>query len=119
MPLSTLINRPCTITRRSESGTTDEFGNDISKEETVETVYELQQRPAEDRETDDELAQAQLVAFFLPGTQLGSGDNVTDGLDGLQREVVGEPWQARNPRTKEPSHVEATLTRVAAAGDGQ
>lgn len=118
MPLSDLLNRPCTITRRSQSGTTDDYGNDIPAETTVETVCELQQR---DRRADSEPDLAgelsdTLWLLVLPAeTDIDTGDVVE--VDGLVYEMFGDPWLARNPRTGEESHVECTLRRTASAED--
>jgi hypothetical protein len=118
MPLEDLLNRPCTITRRSESGTIDDYGNDIPDEETVETVCELQQRT---RLTDGEpagqgeLSDTRWLLVLPAGTDIRTGDTVE--VDGQVYEMFGDPWPARNPRTQEESHVECNLRRTAGTGD--
>jgi hypothetical protein len=93
----------------------DEYGDEIPTETTVETVGELQQQ----QRTEQDLARRDLrhpLAADPPGRdQIGTGDSVE--VDGHEYEVVGEPWAARNPRTRAESHVEATLRRVAGSED--
>lgn len=110
--LSQLINRPATLLRRSASGT-DELGNETQVDDAVETVVELQQRQSD--EHDNTVSDTDWVAFFLPGEDVRSGDAVV--VDGFKYEVVGDPWQARNPRTQAASHVEAGLRRTAGSED--
>lgn len=113
--LSTLINRPCVITRRLSTGSEDDYGNLIPDESTIETVCELQQKQRTEPAGQGELSDTQWTLFLLPGDTLRTGDVVT--VDDEDYEVVGEPWQARNPRTQLLSHVEATLRRTASTGD--
>ena len=116
MPLASMLNRTCTIIRRSESGSTDRYGNDIPSEDLIPSVCEVQQqRRTEDRERG-EASEADWLGIFPAGTDLDTGDAVeVDGLGTF--EMVGAPWPARNPRTQAESHVEATLRMTAGAGD--
>lgn len=111
--IAQLINRECQIVQRSASGDTDELGNEIPGETVVETVIELQQRRAD--EHDDAVSDTDWVAFFLPTEDVRSGDAVV--VDGYKYEVVGDPWEARNPRTQASSHIEAGLRRTAGPED--
>lgn len=116
--LSDLINRPCVILRRLEGATTDDYGNEIPVEESVETVCELQLRTSRgDSEPggQGEFSDTDWLLFLLPGTEIRTGDSVE--VDGQTYEMVGDPWHARNPRTQQPSHVEAQLRRTASTGD--
>lgn len=116
MSISTLVNRTCTITRRSPSAAKDTYGNAIPGTSTVTTVCEIQQQPRRaDAETTDDLSDTLWLGIFLPGTAIDASDAVT--VDGLKYEVSGAPWPARNPRTRAVSHIEANLRRVAAATD--
>lgn len=116
MSLTSLINRPCLLIRRSESGDTDDYGNDIATETIVATVCEIQQIRRTEPATEGELSQGDWVAFFLPGTALDTSDAIeVDGLGTF--ELVGGPWVVRNPRTQQESHVEASLRRTAGAED--
>lgn len=113
--LSTLINRPCTITRRLPSGAEDEIGNLIASEEVIETVCELQQQQRTEPTGQGELSDTRWLLILPAGTSLHGGDTVT--VDDESYELVGEPWHARNPRTRTESHVEATVRRTAGPGD--
>lgn len=113
--LSTLLNRPMTILRRTASGTTDAYGADIPGTTEVEVVGELQQQRRDEPATEGELSDTRWLAIFPAGTSIDTGDAVA--CDGETFEVVGDPWAARNPRTQVVSHVEATLRRTATAGD--
>ena len=116
--LSQLINRPCVIHRRLDTGTTDDYGNLIPDTLDVAAVCELQLRTSRgDNEPDrlGELSDTDWVAYFLPGTVINTGDTLE--VDGQRYEMVGEPWHARNPRTQQASHIEAFLRRTASTGD--
>jgi hypothetical protein len=115
MTLSELINRDCSITRRTASGSTDDYGNEVATETTVDTVCELQQRNRSEPDAAGEFSDADWMLILPAGTEITTADTVT--VDGQDYEVVGDPWPARNPRTREPSHVEATVRRTAGAFD--
>jgi hypothetical protein len=115
--LARLINRPCTIVRRSGSGDVDELGDEVEGETRVESVCEVQQRQREEPAALGEISDTRWVAFLPAGTEIDTGDAID--LDGDLYELVGDPWRARNPRTGAESHVEATVRRVAGAGEGQ
>ena len=112
--LSQLINRDCTILRRSASGSEDDYGNEIQTDHVEQTVVEIQQRVR--KEHDDAVADTDWIGFFLPGEDVQSGDAIV--LDGHKFEVVGDPWPVRNPRTQAESHVEAGLRRTGGAEAG-
>jgi hypothetical protein len=117
--LSMLLNRPCTITRRSASSTQiDASGDAVISTSTVTTVCELQQSPRHaDAEpaNEGELSDTQWLLVLPAGTVIDTGDKVT--VDGQAFEMYGAPWPARNPRTGVASHVECTVRRTAGAGD--
>lgn len=119
MPISTLLTRQCTITRRSASATLiDESGDAVITTSTVTTVCELQQSPRHaDAEpaTQGEFSDTQWLLVLPAGTVIDTGDKVTVG--GQAFEMYGAPWPARNPRTGVESHVECTVRRTAGAGD--
>lgn len=110
MTLTALLNRTCTIIRRSESGSTDELGNEIPDEEAVETVCELQQRNRSEQGNQGEVSSTDWLLILPADTDIGTGDAVV--VDEEVYEMVGDPWPARNPRTATESHVEASLRRV-------
>lgn len=115
MTLAQLLNQPCTITRRADGDTTNRYGNNVDDAETIETVCELQQRQRSEDTDGGELGRSAWLLVLPAGTDVRLGDAVT--IDGTVYEVQGEPWQARNPRTGEDSHVEATLERTAGTAD--
>lgn len=108
--LNSLINRPCKIVRRSPSGEIDEYGDEEPTEAIVDTVCEIQQRARDEDELAGELSDTLWTVFFLPGEQVGTGDQLI--VDGQVYEFVGEPWDARNPRLQAASHIEATVRRT-------
>lgn len=116
MSLSQLLNRTCWIVQRSDDGDTDELGNEKPSEAELESVCEIQQNRRDEDESQGELSASDWLGVFPAGTALDTGDAVI--VDGLGRfELIGAPWQVRNPRTQTESHVEATLRRVAGAED--
>lgn len=114
--LTDLLNLPVTLVQRDESGDADERGNDIPTETLVETVGELQQRRRREPDDAGELSDADWLLILPADTTIRTGDGVI--ANGQHFEVVGDPWLARNPRTRAASHVEATLRRTAGAEDG-
>lgn len=116
--LSTLLNRPCTITRRSFGDEVDERGDYIATESAVETVCELQQKQRSEPEDQGELSDTTWLLILPAGTAIDTGDAVTMTDTGEEFEMVGDPWPARNPRTRAESHVEATVRRTAGDLDG-
>lgn len=116
MTLSTLINRPCTIVQRSASGETDIYGDAVPGETRVDAVCELQQTRRDEPDAQQGgLADTVWTAFLLPEAQIDSGDRLV--VDGVEYEVVGDPWVARNPRAQADSHIEVTLERTAGSED--
>jgi hypothetical protein len=114
--IASLINRPCTITHRSEGEEKNEYGNAAPKEETIETVCELQQTQGFRSESEDQVSDNRWLLILPAGTSVGAADTVT--IDGDDYEFLAAPWPARNPRTGTASHIEATVCRTAAMGDG-
>lgn len=115
--LSQLINRPCTITRRGESGEQDDYGNEEPSVAQVDTVCDIQQ--VRRTELDDaEVSDTTWLLFLPPDTAIDTGDQVTIDDTGETFEMAGDPWPVRNPRTGVESHVEATVRRVAGDFDG-
>lgn len=113
--LATLINRDCSIIRRSPSGSEDAFGNEIQTETSVATVCDLQQQRADERNAQGETSYDEWIAFLLAGISIKTADTLV--VDGQEFEVIGDPWHARNPRTKSESHIEVRLRRTAGDED--
>lgn len=112
MPLANLLNRPCTITRRSSTSTRDEYGKKLKATTTLATVCELQQRSRDEQDNQGETSDTEWLLVLPAGTAIDTGDAVTVTGEGTF-ELVGAPWRARNPRTGAESHIEATLRRTA------
>lgn len=115
MSLAALLNRPLTLVRRSYLGETDEYGGDIPTETSVAVVGELQQVRRDEPDAEGELSDTMWTLFLPAGTDVNTGDAVI--CDGQVYEVVGDPWNARNPRTQVESHIECSLRRTGNAGD--
>jgi hypothetical protein len=99
--LADLLNRPTTIVHR----VSDEAFDAAYTESTTETVCELQQRVRTEREGVISITDWLLI---LPaGTPIDTNDQVI--VDGKRFEIEGDAWEARNPYTQQPSHVEASL----------
>lgn len=107
--LSTLLNLPCTILRRTSSGE-DAYGNTEKTDVAVETLCELQQTSRDEPDGQGELGVTTWLLVLPAGTIVETGDAVV--VDGHTYELVGPPWHARNPRTGLASHIEATVKRT-------
>lgn len=114
MTLSTLLGTACTIVRRSDSGSTDVYGNPTPTETLVQTTCSLQQRERSEDATAGELSETLWDLFLPTGTAIDTSDGVVIG--NAVYEVVGQPWNATEGTTS-VHHVEATLKRVAASED--
>lgn len=112
MALANLLNRTCTITRRSTSASEDDYGNAIDSQTNVQTVCEIQQRSRDEQDDQGETSDTLWLLVLPAGTAIDTSDKVS--VPGMgEFEMVGAPWPARNPRTQQESHVEATLRRTA------
>jgi hypothetical protein len=121
--LAQLLNRPCTVLHRTAGEAKDEYGNKIPVTEEIEGVCEVQESKrslsgrTSEPDSEGENSDAEWLGIFPAGTLLGAADTVrVEGIGAL--EVVGEPWEARNPRTQVVSHIEAPLRRTAGAEEG-
>lgn len=115
MSLAQLLNRSCTITHRVAGATRDEYGNNVPDETTTSTVCELQQRQRTET-PDGTIARASWLLVLPADTEIASGDTVTVGT--VAYEVDGDPWTARNPRTGDDSHIEATVILAGGTDEG-
>jgi hypothetical protein len=110
--LTNLLNLPCSIERRVASGE-DDYGNDTQTVTWAETVCELQQRQRDEPGEMGETSATDWRLYLPAGTDIDTSDTVI--VNDQIFEVVGDPWQARNPRTRQQSHVEATVRRTGEA----
>ena len=117
MSIATLISRNCTLLLRDESGTVDDYGNDIPSVTLLATVCELQPRRANEGDAAEEISEDDYVAYFLPGTDLSTADAVAMTDTGETFEFVGKPPVWRNPRTGANVYVEAFIRRTAGSED--
>ena len=113
MSIAGLLTLDCTITSRAGSGTVDDYGDETTDETTVTIVCELQQQQRNETTDPGTIADSTWLLILPAGITLGAADTVTIGGDAY--EVIGEPWQARNPRTQAASHIEATVRKVEGA----
>lgn len=114
--MNALINRPATLIRRTESGETDDYGNDIPNEDPVEIVAEVQQQDRSEPSQHPDVSNSNWLAFFQPGTVVHAADSLI--VDGVEYEVLGEPWPVRDPLSTLGDHIEATVRRVAGDEEG-
>ncbi|MES2867614.1 MAG: hypothetical protein V4703_12800 [Actinomycetota bacterium] len=115
MTLAALLNRECTLIQRIASGSTDRFGNPLRTDTPITTVCELQQTRRDEPSAAGELSITTWAVFLPAGTDINTGDVLI--VEGREYEIVGDPWEARNPRTGLMSHVEATCKRARGADD--
>lgn len=110
MDVRRLLTLPCTITRVTADGPPDDHGNPTETFTTTNTKCWLyQDRRSENERQGDQQIEGFVLVLAL-GTQIDGNDRVT--VQGKDFEVTGPPWNAVNPRTGKPTHVEATLDRV-------
>jgi hypothetical protein len=105
--ISSLINRPAKLIRRTVSE--DEFDPAVTTTET-DVDCELQQRKRKEQDEAGEVSDTEWLLLLPTGTAVDTGDAIV--VEGQKFEVVGDPWEARNPRTKRASHIEATVRRT-------
>lgn len=109
------MNRSCLIRRKTPGSTTDAYGNPVDTFTETTTTCEIQ--PASSIRRDDERSQhldltdSDWLLILPAGTEIDPPDQVK--VEGLTYEVSTAPWQARNPWTREPTHVEVGLRRTA------
>ncbi len=118
MALQDLLNRPVTLISRAapdDADDVDEYGNDLPDEPTTQTVCELQQLQRTEPVAAGELSSSDWLLILPAGTPARTGDAAI--VDGQIYELVGDPWIARNPRTRQASHIECTVRRTAGTDD--
>jgi hypothetical protein len=106
--LANRLKRNVTIQHHTESGTADVYGTDIPGVVDVKVLGELQQHSRD--EAEGTLSQTNWILFLPPNTPIDTNDVVL--VDNDAYEVIGDPWQAFNPRTGEFEHVEVSLRRT-------
>ncbi len=109
MTVAALINRPCTIIRRSTS-TTDEYGDPILDDTSEDTVCEFQQALSGEEDLEQAETREYRVWFHDSVTPPTGGDALL--VDGDLYEFTGPANLLRNPRTGANSHIQARVRRV-------
>ena len=111
MSVQTLMTRPATVYRRTDSAP-DEYGNPTLTEASGTPVLCQVARPSVRELT--ELTDTTIddwLCFLPPGTAIAAGDRVeVDGLGSL--EVVGRPNEVWHPLRGETHHIELRLQAV-------
>jgi hypothetical protein len=114
--IANLITRECVLILRDPTGTRDDYGNETTLDYTDDSLCELQQRSANERDDSGESSDDDWNVFFLTGTDLTTASAVQ--VDGDVYEFVGAPWTVRHPITGADSHIEVKARRTAGAEDG-
>lgn len=106
MSLRTLMNRPCTIVYRDTGTETDDYGDPVVTETTVETSCELQQKTREEPPLEGETSVTEWNVYFWDiSLELYTADALI--VDGDTYELVGIPWVA-DSGSSAVRHIEAT-----------
>ena len=110
MTVRTLLTRPCTLIVRTP-GPADGYGDPTWTETRTEARCHAEQRTAS--EPGDPHYQADEWRVVLDATAVLDGlDAIV--IDGLQFEVVGPPWMAKDSRTNADHHFELRARRTGA-----
>lgn len=113
--LTDLLNKPCLILRRSETGQLDAHGGEIETETTESVMCDLQQRVRSEEGDAGELSDTLWTLFLPTGTDIRTDDAVVVG--GRVYELVGDPWDAIQG-SPDMYHVEATVRRTSGDEEG-
>jgi hypothetical protein len=111
--IESLMNRSCTLVRRTGSESYDELGNEIPSTEEVETRCAFQQR--ERSENADEISETSYLLVLPAEEAIDTSDAVV--IDGVSYELAGAPAQIEDHLTGNISHIEATIVRASSAED--
>jgi hypothetical protein len=106
--LANRLRRDVTIQHNTESGNLDVYGTDIPDVQELRVKGELQQHSRD--EAEGTISQTNWLLILPAKTPIDTNDVVV--VDGDTYEVMGDPWQAFNPRTGEYEHVEVSLRRT-------
>lgn len=113
MSASDWINTPCTLIRRKDTTTQDDFGNLTKAATSTATVCELQQQQRGEV-GGAQVSETRWNVFFRPGTVFDTGDAVDVPGQGTF-EFVGGAWTVSAPWSQAPSHVQSTARQIAGA----
>lgn len=101
-----------TVTRVARTSTPDPAG--VLTTTTTITTYRghLQQSRTREETAGQEVAISDWNLYLEPAAAGNIDDTDRVTVDGLDYEVDGQPWFARNPRTAIVEHVECRLRRT-------
>jgi len=108
--INRMMNTPCAVIRRVDTGEVDRVGDPILEVERTETRCAL--HPVRRGEHEDGGAETSDTTWrlFLPfGTAIDTGDAIE--VEGHIYELTGQPWDAREG-VRSLWHVEATVRRT-------
>lgn len=107
--LLSMMDRPCTIIGRSQTGPVDRYNKPTWVETNVDTVWYVEQTDTREVAEGRTTGIASHLGVFPSGTEVDDSDKVSS--DDIIYEVLGPPWRVWEPGTGE-SHVEANLRVV-------
>jgi len=108
--LLSMLDRPCTIIHRSQTGAWDRYHNPTWEDTaTTETVWYVEQTEAREVTEGRTTGIATHLGVWPSATEVDDSDKVSS--DGITYEVLGPPWQVWEPGSGE-SHVEANVRVV-------
>jgi hypothetical protein len=101
-----LIKMACTV-RHSDPGDVDEYGDHPVGviTETTERCYIAQSTRGE----NDDIETERWQVYFLPYVLVDANDSVF--VDGMEMQILGNPWLVCDPVTGWRTHIEATAVR--------
>ena len=116
-----LFTQVATITHVDpDSASPDAYGNPGEATTITYADCEIQQAQRNEDTADRDTQAEDWVLFLAPTGEDEGGYLIETELEGSDRvevdeiayEVIGPPWQVRNPRTEVVTHIEARLRRV-------
>lgn len=111
-----LMTHEATIVRKARTGTLDDHGVPLQESSSgVTTVCYLDQggqvgSQRSEQTVGREAEIESFVGYFPASVNLDGTDVVV--VDGIDFEVMGPPWYARNPLTDAVDHCELNLRRI-------
>lgn len=104
-----MLDRPCTIIGRSQTGPWDRYHQPTWEEVETSTVWYVEQTEAREVTEGRTTGIGTHLGVFPSGTVVDDSDKVRS--EGVTFEVLGPPWRVWEPGAGE-SHVEATVRVV-------
>lgn len=106
-----MLGRTCTVTHRSQTGSTGRYNEPEWTEDQTEGVAYARQQRTESEDLDDRQTQlATHKLFFAIGVELDGSDTVSDDDDGMVLEIIGPPRIKDRPDG--PHHIEASAREI-------